>query len=124
VPKLHLWAEALPQLEDAENSQREWSTEYFAKMHRTNQAGSLGAIPLIVLTRAEGGYGDHLDVPASQLERERKDGQARLTRLSTNSRQIVLPCGHNMHLEAPKEVAEAIREVVEAVRHPIRLPRE
>jgi hypothetical protein len=51
VQKLHLWAEALPHLEDAENSQREWSTEYFAEMHRTNQTGSLGAIPLIVLTR-------------------------------------------------------------------------
>jgi pimeloyl-ACP methyl ester carboxylesterase len=123
VQKLHLWAEALPHLEDAENSQREWSTEYFAEMHRTNQAGSLGAIPLIVLTRAEGGYGDNLDFPASQLERERKDSQARLTQLSTNSKQIVLQCGHNMHLEAPEEVAEAIREVVEAVRHGIRLKR-
>ena len=114
--ELHRWAQALPHLDDAEASQREWSTEYYAKMLRASQAGSLGAIPLIVLSRAEGGYSSHLDIPAAQLERERKDGQAQLTLLSTNSKQILVRSGHNMHVEAPDEVAAAIREVVEAVR--------
>lgn len=114
--KWRLWAQALPQTEEAESDQRPWSDEYYARWHRTPQDGSLGAIPLIVLTRTKGGYGDNLDVPADRLERERKEGQAALARLSTNSRQIILPCGHNMHLEAPNEVAKAIREVVEAVR--------
>jgi pimeloyl-ACP methyl ester carboxylesterase len=115
--KLHLWAQALPELDEAESDQREWSTEYFAAMHRTPQAGSLGAIPLIVLTRAEGGYGNDLDIPAAQIDQERKDGQAKLAQLSSNSKQIIVRSGHNMHLEAPEEVAAAIREVVEAVRH-------
>jgi pimeloyl-ACP methyl ester carboxylesterase len=115
--QLQLWAQALPELEAAENDQREWSTEYFARWHRTPQAGSLGAIPLIVLTRAEGGYASDLDIPAAQLEQERKDGQAKLALLSTNSKQIIVRSGHNMHLEAPEAVAAAIHKVVVAVRH-------
>lgn len=114
--KLQLWAQDLPEINDAEDSQRAWSGEYFAKWLAQPQAGVLGAIPLIVLTRAEGGYSDGLDVPAAQLEKERKDGQAGLVQLSTNAKQIILQCGHNMDLEAPAEVAAAIRHVVEAVR--------
>jgi pimeloyl-ACP methyl ester carboxylesterase len=114
--KLQVWAQALAEIEDAENSQREWSGEYFAKMLATPQAGTLGAIPLVVLTRAEGGYDNDLDVPAAQLENERKEGQARLAQLSTNSKQIIVHSGHNMELEAPAEVSAAIRQVVEAVR--------
>jgi pimeloyl-ACP methyl ester carboxylesterase len=115
--KLRLWAQSLPQLNDAEDSQREWSTEYFANLRREPQAGSLGAIPLIVLTRAEGGYGKNLDLPADQLERERKNSQLKLTQLSTNSKQIILPTDHSMHLLAPDDVVAAIREAVEAANH-------
>lgn len=116
--KLQLWAQSLPEIEDAENSQREWSGEYFAKWLATPQTGTLGAIPLIVLTRAEGGYseGDY-DIPAAQLEQERKEGQAKLALLSANSRQVIVHSGHNMDLEAPDDVTAAIREVFEAVRH-------
>jgi len=114
--KLQLWAQALPGIEDAENSQREWSGEYFAKWLSRPQAGTLGAIPLIVLTRVEGGYDNNQDVPAAQLEKERKEGQAKLALLSTNSKQIIVHSGHNMELEAPDDVAAAIRSVVEAVR--------
>ncbi len=114
--KLQLWAQGLPDIEDAENSQREWSGEYFAKWLATPQAGVLGQIPLIVLTRAEGGYGDDQDVPGEQLEKERKEGQAQLALLSTNSKQIMVHSGHNMELEAPAEVSAAIRHVVDAVR--------
>jgi len=114
--KMQLWAQALPEIEDAENSQREWSGEYFAKWQATPQTGILGPIPLIVLTRAEGGYDNDLDIPAAQLEKERKEGQAKLTQLSTNSKQIIVHSGHNMELEAPGEVSAAIRQVVDAVR--------
>jgi len=117
VQKLQLWAQALPEMEDAENSQREWSGEYFAKWLSAPQARALGSIPLIVLTRAEGGYDNGQDVPAAQLEKERKEGQAKLALLSTNSKQIIVHSGHNMELEAPEEVAAAIRRVVEAVRY-------
>ena len=113
---MQLWAQSLPTMEDAENSQRQWSVEYFAKWLATPQGGSLGDLPLIVLTRAEGGFGNNLDVPAAQLENERKEGQAKLAQLSHNSRQIMVRGGHNMELESPEAVSSAIHAVVEAVR--------
>ena len=116
IQKLQLWAQVLPQMEDAESSQREWSGEYFAKWMKTSQAGTLGKIPLVVLTRAEGGYANDQDVPATQLEKERKDGQATLVKLSANSKQIIVKSGHNMEVEAPDAVAGAIQLVVEAVK--------
>jgi pimeloyl-ACP methyl ester carboxylesterase len=113
--KLQLWAQSLPGIEDAENSQREWSAEYFAKWLATPQGGTLGTIPLVVLTRAEGEYSDgDYDIPAAQLEKERKEGQAKLALLSANSKQIIVHSGHNMELEAPDDVTAAIRRVVEA----------
>lgn len=114
--KAQLWAQNLPEMGDAEASQMEWSSEYFGKWLAAPQARTLGKIPVLVLSRAEGGYPDGLDVPAAQLEKERKEGQAKLARLSSNSRQIILKTGHNMELEAPDDVVAAIRQMVEAVR--------
>lgn len=116
MQRLHLWAAAQPELEEAQSSEREWSPEYFARWAATPQEGSLGAIPLVVLTRAEGGYGGDVDVPAAELEAERKELQRKLVRLSRNGRQVIVAAGHDMHLEAPDTVAQAIREVVDAGR--------
>ena len=115
--QMHLWAQQLPGVYDAQNSETEWSGEFFAKWLATPQAGTLKAIPLIVLSRADGGYsGADSDIPAAQMEQERKAGQAMLATLSSNSKQLILHAGHNMNLEAPDDVASAIRQVVEAVR--------
>jgi hypothetical protein len=54
-------------MDDAEASQRKWSEECFAKLLRTPQAGTLGRIPLVVLTRAEGGFREGSDIPAAQF---------------------------------------------------------
>ena len=113
---LHLWAQNLPEIEDAENSQREWSDQSFARWLADPKTASLGSLPLIVLTRVEGGYSEDLDVTAAQMEQERKDGQERLARLSTDSEQIFVHSGHNMELEAPDDVTAAIRSMVEAIR--------
>lgn len=113
--KLHLWAQSLPGVEDAENSQREWSEQSFALWLADPARTSLGKLPLIVLTRANGGYQD-VDVPAAQLEQERKEGQSKLAHLSTNSRQILVPSGHNMNLEDPAAVSDAIHQAVESIR--------
>jgi pimeloyl-ACP methyl ester carboxylesterase len=114
--RMQLWAYAQPELRAAVQSEIEWSPEDMLLMHNTPQAGVLGHRPLIVLTRAEGGYGNDLGVPAAKLEQERRATQAELARLSTESRQIVIASGHNMELEAPDQVTSAIREVVEQVR--------
>lgn len=120
--KLQLWAQSLLEIQDSEGSQMDWSGEYFARWMKNSQAGTLGAIPLVVLTRAEGGYGNDQDVPAAQLEKERKEGQAMLVKLSTNSKQVIVKSGHNMELEAPEDVTAAIRMVVDAVRNGGKLP--
>lgn len=116
--KLQLWAQSQPEIQDAEDSQREWSEEYFARWLATSQNGTLGPMPLIVLTRAEGGFHDGAsDVSAAQMEQEREQGQAKLALLSTNSKQVKVHGGHNMELEAPDQVSAAIRDMVNAVRH-------
>ena len=77
----------------------------------------LGTILLILLSRAQGGYKDgDSDIPAAQLEKERKEGQAKLVLLSSDGEQVIVHSGHNMNLEAPAEVSSAIHEVVDAVR--------
>jgi pimeloyl-ACP methyl ester carboxylesterase len=114
--KLHAWAAARASLQEAEDSQREWSGEYFAKWRAQDPRGSLGAIPLIVLTRAKGGYRTDLDKPADELERSRIAAQAALKDLSSAGSQRMVDSGHNMHLEAPDVVAGAIRDVVTAAR--------
>ncbi|HEX4440417.1 MAG TPA: alpha/beta hydrolase [Thermoanaerobaculia bacterium] len=114
--KLRLWAVTLPALEDTEANQRQWSTEYFERWHETSQEGSLGWLPLLVLSREKGGYADGLDVPAATLDAERLAGQAALARLSKHGKRRMLSSGHEMHLEVPDEVAGAIRQIVSDAR--------
>lgn len=111
--RMHLWAESLVALAEAEESQKDWSSESMALWLQRPQAGSLRALPLLVMTRAVGGYGDKADVSGAELEAERKRTQAALARLSSQGKQVTVDSGHNMHLEAPDAVAEGIRAVVE-----------
>ena len=118
VNRIALERIAQSQLEDAEDSQRHWSEEYFAKWLALPQDGTLGTIPLVVLTRSNGQYVDgEYEISAAQLESERKEGQRKLARLSTNSRQLMIASGHNMELEAPDQVVDALRLIVDVVRH-------
>jgi pimeloyl-ACP methyl ester carboxylesterase len=114
--KMQVWAQSLAKTDYAEESQREWSEEYYARWLKTPQKGVLGNIPLVVLMRADGGFDDGLDVPAAQLEQERKEGQAKLSQLSTNGKLVTVQSGHNMEIDAPEDVTAAIREVVQNVR--------
>ena len=120
--RLHLWAQSQLRLEVAQGGERDWSPEYFARWAQASQDGSLGNLPLMVLTRAVGGYGSDLDAPAAELEAERRERQARLARLSTRGRLEVVPAGHDMHLEAPDVVCRAVQEVMDAVRSPSARP--
>ena len=112
--QLRDWAAAQPLLQEVEDSQREWSAEYFARWVRSPQKGSLGSIPLVVLTRADGGYGKNLDKPEDELERARLDAQRGLAELSSAGTQRIVNAGHNMHLETPDVVVQAIRDVIAA----------
>ena len=88
--------------------------ESFSRWVRSPQKGSLGPIPLVVLTRADGGYGKNLDKPEEELERARLDAQRGLAELSSAGTQRIVNAGHNMHLETPDVVVQAIRDVIAA----------
>jgi pimeloyl-ACP methyl ester carboxylesterase len=115
VQKLHLWAQAQQTLAAAEENEREWSPEYFALWHNDPKSSTLGAIPLIVLSRAQGGFKD-LDITAAQQEVERQRSQARLVTLSSQGEQRIVASGADMQVEAPGVVAGAIEDVVKIVR--------
>jgi pimeloyl-ACP methyl ester carboxylesterase len=117
LQKLHVWADSQPAMYDAEESERTWSPEYFKHWYETPQTGSLGFTPLIVLMRAEGGYTNDLDVSATTLESERKQAHAHLAALSLRGRLQTVPAGHNMQVEAPDTVSDAIKQIVTAARH-------
>jgi pimeloyl-ACP methyl ester carboxylesterase len=118
IRRLRLWAEAQPRVEEASRDEREWSDDMFARLHAGPAPSPypLGDRPLVVLTRARGGYPDGLDVPAAELDAERLAQQEGLLALSRNHRQVVAQAGHNMHLEDPALVIAAIRAVVESAR--------
>jgi pimeloyl-ACP methyl ester carboxylesterase len=112
----HAWMDAQPSLQEALQSERQWSPYYLRAMTRTPQAGSLGDRPLVVLTRAESGY-ERVPPPLGpQLEQERQEQQAALAKLSSRGVQRIVAGGHNLHLTAPGAVADAIAEVVQDVR--------
>jgi len=112
----HARADGRSSMQEAMTSEREWSPYYLRAMARTPQAGSLGHRPLIVLTRAEGGYEDVPPPLGPALERERVEQKAALAKLSSRGTQRIVKGGHDLHLGNPQAVASAIIDVVKQVR--------
>src|SRR5919202_769998 len=82
--------------------------------------GTLGTIPLVVLTAGREMDPAALRVP---LEAAWRGMQEELAGLSTDSVHVLMPkSGHYLQLESPKAVIAAIQEVVRAVRTQGRLP--
>jgi pimeloyl-ACP methyl ester carboxylesterase len=118
IQKLQLWAQVQMNYLDATSAEMDWSPEDVANLykHQGESAYKLGNIPLIVITRGKGGYDGRSDSLA--LETERLQLQKQLSNLSTNSKFIVdNNSGHNIHLEDPQIVIQAIRAVCEAARN-------
>ncbi len=116
LQQAHVWAMAQRALNDAENSEREWSSEYLAQWLASEQKGSLGDLPIIVLARKEGGYGNDHDVSAEELERQRRAEHEEMAAFSSRGKLLYVDGGHEQELEAPEAVTEAIHEIVETVR--------
>jgi len=115
IQKLQVWAQSQPVYRKAGGNEMNWSPEDVADMY-TNRGKTdylLGDIPLVVLSRGEGGYSGMPDSAA--LENERVKLQIELTHLSTNSKIIFdKKSGHNIHLEDPALVIDAIKQVINA----------
>jgi len=117
VQKLQVWTQSQPGYIKAVQAEMDWSPEDVQNLYQNKgKAGyTLGAIPLIVLTRGSGGYSGRPD--SLELEHERLAHQEELAKLSTNSRHIIDPIsGHNIHVEDPELVISSIKEVLAAVR--------
>lgn len=112
---VHLWAQSQAALAAAEENERTWSPEYFACWHQHPEAARLGSIPLVVLSREQGGFHD-LDISAAQQEAERKTNQMRLASLSSNSDERIISSGEDMQIEHPELVVQAIKDVLTAAR--------
>jgi pimeloyl-ACP methyl ester carboxylesterase len=87
-----------------------------AVVEQVRETGSLGDLPVIVLTAENftvlnSGLPPDLEQALANLFKEQ---QARLAALSTNGRQIIVPgAGHNIPRQNPAVVVEAIREILE-----------
>jgi len=115
IQKLQIWAQSQPVFKQASSSEMNWSPEDVADMYNNKGKAEymLGDIPLVVISRGNGGYSGMPD--SAELENERIKLQDDLTHLSTNSKHIIdKNSGHNVHLEDPETVIDAIKQVIQA----------
>jgi pimeloyl-ACP methyl ester carboxylesterase len=122
IQKLQIWAQSQEKFSKAAQSEMDWSPEDVADLYdnRGKNEYMLGGIPLIVISRGDGGYEGLPD--GVELEKERLKLQEELTHLSTNSKHIIdKKSGHNIHVEDPETVIDAIKLVVDAVKNKAKL---
>jgi pimeloyl-ACP methyl ester carboxylesterase len=113
--KIQIWAQTQFTYYKAASSEMDWSPEDVADMYKNKGKSNymLGSIPLIVLSKGNGGYSGLPD--SAELEKQRLKLQNDLTHLSTNSKHIIdKNSGHNIHLEDPATVITAIKQVIHA----------
>lgn len=109
------WAESRPLAQAAQRAETDWSPEELSRFHaqRLTNRATLKNLPLVVLARTEGGYDSGMAISADSLERERRALQADLAALShRGTLRYAAHSGHNIHIEDPNLVVEAIRDVV------------
>jgi pimeloyl-ACP methyl ester carboxylesterase len=120
--KIQIWAQSQPAYRKAGGNEMNWSPEDVADMYANKGKPEymLGNIPLMVLSRGNGGYSGLPD--SAVLENERVQLQKDLAHLSTNSKIIFdKNSGHNIHLEDPALVIDAIKQVIRAYQTNTRL---
>ena len=113
--KMQIWAQTQFSYYKAASSEMDWSPEDVADMYKNKGKSNymLGSIPLIVISKGRGSYSGLPD--SAELEKQRLKGQDDLAHLSTNSKHIIdKNSGHNIHLEDPETVINAIKLVIRA----------
>lgn len=121
IQRIRLWALAQPQHLLADNNPFEGEELAAMDAERRKRQYPLGDLPLIVLHREVGGYkpirGQITPEQVKQLEEERLLHNQDLARLSRNSAHIIARNStHDIHLDRPELVVDAIRQVIEAAR--------
>jgi pimeloyl-ACP methyl ester carboxylesterase len=79
--------------------------------------GDFGDLPVIVLTAAHSDPDPDLsEALNAEVAAVLATAQADLARISSNSQQLVVPCGHFIQVEQPHVVVEAVRRMVAHLR--------
>jgi pimeloyl-ACP methyl ester carboxylesterase len=123
IQQIRLWAMSQPNYTPARFSEFDFLPEELARVFadRSIRTYPLGDMPLIVLTRGVSEYSGTNELTKMQDE-DRKQRQADLVNLSSNSEQIIAKnSGHHIQLDDPKLVIDAVRRVIEFARHPAKL---
>jgi pimeloyl-ACP methyl ester carboxylesterase len=122
IQKIRLWALGQPKHWLADYNPFEGEEMAAMSAERRKRDYPLGDLPLIVLHREEAGYkpipGPVTPEQVKQLEVERLAHNQDLVRLSRNSAHVIASnSSHDIQLDRPELVIEAIRQVYEAARH-------
>ena len=97
----------------------------FSRLHEMTVAKPhpLGNMPLLVLTAGNFDVAPAPDMTAEQAHQDHLRLQSDLTKLSTNSRQIMVSdSGHEIYIYKPEVVVRSITAVVSAAKDNSRLP--
>jgi hypothetical protein len=108
--RVRLWALQQPKNYAQDD---DYMAEISARMYAQDQAQEhpLGKVKLIVLTRDKNKH-DYQGPLTASLVKEHEEQQARMTKLSSDGRQIIVPnSGHQIELEAPDKVVAAIHDI-------------
>src|SRR5689334_12260903 len=101
-------------------SQNQEGMDIDASATQVRAAASLGSLPLVVLTHGQGARQWPPDFPAdvvAKLEQEWQAMQKEIASLSSNSTQIIAKdSGHDIQVDQPDLVVDAIHRVVDATR--------
>jgi pimeloyl-ACP methyl ester carboxylesterase len=110
--RVRLWA-----LQQSKNyaDDDDYMAEIAAREYARDQAQEhpLGSVPLIVLTRDKNKMNDYQGPQAASLVEEHEEQQARMAKLSSRGKQIIVSnAGHQIELEAPETVVAVIHAIV------------
>ena len=109
-----IWAMRQPKFLLADNGPY-WADE-FAAMY-ADSLYSLGNKPIYVLSSGRDAFSKNTDSAMKAIWLEKLEQKEKMSNLSSNSKHIITTkSGHEIHLEEPELVINAIKEVIMAVR--------
>lgn len=120
IQKIRLWARSTPgfQVADAYDF---WAEE-LQQIYTDSLKYRIGNKPLVVITGAKGGIPKEMDSLFTQNEIEKISNEKRLQKmkiaeLSTNNKFITaINSGHEIHIEDPELVINAIQAIIQSIR--------
>jgi pimeloyl-ACP methyl ester carboxylesterase len=109
-----IWAMHQPKVLIADNGPY-WADE-FAAMY-ADSLYSLGNKPVYVLSSGRDAFSKNTDTTMKAIWMEKLEQKEKMANLSTNSKHIITTkSGHEIHIDEPELVINAIKDVINAVR--------